>query len=202
MNDRNTRTTICSRTLGLVLHLLVVFGLSLGSAHADNWSSSVSATLGHINIQSKDWITHNHQKAIALMMTVDHANWPVGIAIDLIGSGDEKNGSAQRHEFYTAAMHIGLRKDCPLTTGMITPYIGGGLALVNVELNRKEHSGESFTQEDSGSGLWLGAGTQIALSGSIQLVLDVRYSNADVVLNNTTRDAGGIHSSLGIGYHW
>jgi opacity protein-like surface antigen len=128
---------------------------------------------------------------------------PVSIAIDLIGSGDEDKSGNSNKEAYSAALHLGVRKVFDDGNATFKPYLGGGLALINVEMRDKNRAtSTSRIEDDSATGFWVGVGSYIEINEHFQVGVDLRYSEADVTLFDVERQAGGLHTAIVAGYHW
>lgn len=81
--------------------------------------------------------------------------------------------------------------------------MGGGLALVSIEMRDKDrNSSLSRIEDDSAIGGWVGVGSYVEISEHFQIGFDVRYSEAEVNLFDKDRKIGGVQSALMAGYHW
>jgi len=127
-------------------------------------------------------------------------NWPISIAIDILGSLDRETISGVEIEGSTSEFDIGIRKIWEVSGSSIRPFIGGGLAYITAEL-------ESITPvrvsvEDSGTGIWLNGGVYWTLGQHFNLGIQARYSKAEVTLFGIDGEAGGTHAGVMLGYHW
>jgi len=125
-------------------------------------------------------------------------NWPISIAIDLLGSLDQETISGVEREGRTSEFDIGVRKIWEVAGSSIRPFIGGGLAFLNAE---KEDAG-IFSVNDSGTGIWLNGGVYWTIGQHFNLGLQARYSQAEVTLFGANVEAGGTHAGIMLGYHW
>lgn len=177
--------------------------LPLQQAVADEWSGNVSGFLGQKALDDKDWGQQDQQGAVGIMIDFKKKQWPVSIAIDLVGSGDEDKSSASIKEALASEIQLGVRKIYEPETSSFKPYISGGISFMNVELRNKDRAtGLTNLDEDSAVGYWVSAGSYVQISKHFQVGLDVRYSQADVNLSGKERTAGGVQSAVLAGFHW
>lgn len=169
----------------------------------NNWTGHVGGYLGKKTLKDSDWAQQDKHSSVALLVDIKRQHWPVSLAIDLFGTGDDDKHGASKKESYTAEAHIGLRKifdfsnpDCDLK-----PYVGGGVTLAFAE--SKDHSsGSELKHDDTGHGYWLGVGSFMEVSENFSVGLDLRYSKADLDLADSNQEVGGTHINLGAVYHW
>lgn len=183
--------------------LLLTLLSATASAHADNWTGNVGVYLGQKQLDDTDWARHDAQSTIAMVLDVKPSQWPVSIALDLFGTGDEAKQDGVKHEAYTAEAHLGLRKvfQLPIENCKFRPYVGAGIALVHAEAKSRRDS-QTTSDDDADHGYWLGVGTYFRATEHVNLGVDVRYSKAKLTLLDTERDAGGVNIGVGVGYHW
>ncbi|MES9852337.1 MAG: opacity family porin [Candidatus Thiodiazotropha sp. L084R] len=113
-------------------------------------------------------------------------------------------GDGDNPEFeygYTVEQHLGIRKTWDLQNSKIHPYIGGGVAVIYAGLEQENEAGGK-KEDDQGIGGWIGTGAYWSLTESVNLGLDIRYSQADVEMFSKEIKAGGTHAGLTIGYNW
>lgn len=147
--------------------------------------------------------------------------WPVSLALDLMWASDDASvtlsGASPMTfdtEVDTLELDFGVRK---AWGEKLRPYVGGGVAWVDFGAKQTETGslgpGMEFTDliiDDSGSsvGFWVDAGLLYVLGTSLNIGLDVRYTDADVDLTpegnvgKITLDSGGTQYGFLIGYHW
>lgn len=183
--------------------LTLVLTLSHGSVLAEGWSGNIGGMIGQVQLEDNDWGNQDDQGAIGLIADFRPASAPFSLAVDLIGSGDEDDLSDRKNEIYSAAAHIGIRKVFDDSVSAFKPYVGAGIALINAEMRSKDkQTGLSRVEDDSATGYWVGIGSYMELSDHFQVGLDLRYSEADVTLFDSERQAGGLQTSVSVGYHW
>lgn len=170
-------------------------------AHADHRTVNLSGFLGQKSLDDKDWSELDIQFAFGVMVDIKKEHWPVSIAVDLIVSTDLNDKGSQKDEGYTVENHVGIRKIFKLTNSSIKPYVGGGVAFVKAELNDK-NGGTTLSSDDHTVGTWAGGGMYVSIHPDFNLGLDVRYSEAELTLFDTDREAGGLFAGVTAGYHW
>ncbi len=170
------------------------------NAHADGWTGNVNFILGTKTLDSDDWGTFDEQAAFGVLVDFKQNNWPISIAIDMLGSLDKETVSGIETEGNTSEFDIGVRKIWEVSGSSIRPFIGGGLAFINAEL--KTSTPVTVSVSDSGTGIWLNGGVYWTLGQHFNLGLQARYSKAEVSFSGFDVEAGGIHAGLMLGYHW
>jgi len=167
--------------------------------HAEEagWDGHVSLITGSKALDDKDWGEHDRQSAGGIISDFKRSNWPVSIAVDVISSIDDskKNGLV---ESWTSEVDIGVRKIWELDSVAIKPYVGAGIAFVNAEQRRTNDR----KQDDSTTGVWVGAGAYWDVSDHFNVGLDVRYTDAEVKLFDKDYQAGGVTAGLTLGFHY
>ncbi len=180
--------------------LVIVLMLFSISASANEWTGNVNFFLGQKTLDKEDWDFINKQPEFGVLVDFKQQDWPVSIAIDILGSSDDGTESGVLIEGQTSEINIGVRKIWVTPGSSIKPYIGGGVALINAEI--KATGFTSISEDDNGTGIWLGGGIYWTLGQTFNIGLDLRYSQADVTLFGETGEAGGTHAGLMLGYHW
>lgn len=180
---------------------LLITLLAAGGAQAETWTGHSSLMLGSKQIREHDWAKDDEHGAIALLTDFRQENWPVSIAVDLVGTGSEEKIAGNKHETYTAEIHVGVRKVFDFEDCRIHPYFGGGLALINGE-QKDRVSGINRSDEDSTTGGWIGVGAYVDVTPSFTLGLDVRHSRGEVTLFDRDVDTSGTLAGITAGYHW
>jgi opacity protein-like surface antigen len=170
------------------------------SANASQWTGNVNFFLGGKTLEENEWAPVDEQGEFGVLVDFKQSQWPVSIAIDILGSADEATVSGFNFEGITSEFNVGVRKIWQVAGSSIRPYIGGGLAFVYAEF--KETSFFTISNDDNSTGIWLNGGVYWTLGQNFNLGLDLRYSQADVTLFGVDVDAGGTHAGIILGYHW
>ncbi|MEH6473550.1 MAG: outer membrane beta-barrel protein [Halopseudomonas sp.] len=184
------------QTLLLAL-LLPTFEVS----QADDWTGHISGYLGQKQLDDADWSPLEKQLSLGVIFDIKRESWPVSIAYDIIGSADVHESGALKNEAYTVEHHLGIRKIFDITGTSVTPYVGGGVALIDTEIKNRSATTHT-TESDDSTGLWVGGGVYVPITSNVNLGVDVRYSQADVTFANVDRKAGGMHWGITTGYAW
>ena len=155
-------------------------------------------------------------------MTFHGANWPIGIAVDILGSAREEDADYYDSYYYygyyytietsTAEIDVGIRKIWEFPRNPIRPYLGGGLSIARGEVEFTAEIfdpllgqvilSESDSDDDQGVGYWLGGGVFWRVGQSFNIGLNARYSTADVELFDEDVDVGGVHVGVLLGWGW
>ncbi len=183
--------------------LALVLTLPSGSVLAEEFGGNIGGMIGQVQLDDKDWGDQEVHGAIGLISDFRIASAPFSLAVDLIGSGDEDNLVDRKNEVYSAAAHIGVRKVFDDSESVVKPYLGAGIALVNVEMRTRDKQTDlSRVEDDSATGFWIGAGSYVELTDHFQVGLDLRYSEVEVKLFDSKRKAGGFQTTVSAGYYW
>ena len=205
----------------LVLILVLALGAGTGPALARGGDVNVLFGQKSLSDSTLDAAGVDGQFQFGVSLTLDF-EWPVTLAIDLLSSSDSTTQALPAAlplqldtDVSTRELDLGLRKFWG--QNKIRPFVGGGLALVQLDAKQIESGmlgpGAPFStllvdDDDSGVGLWINAGLLYRIGDRFNVGLDVRYSNADVDLSAPTAgpalglDSGGTHYGVVLGYHW
>lgn len=174
--------------------------LSAMNVNANEWSGNVNFILGTKFLDTGDWKPSEEQAAFGVLVDFKQQNWPISIAIDLLGSYEEETALGVKTEFGTGEFDIGVRKIWEVSGSTIRPFIGGGLAFIN---GKKETTDVISTSvDDDGTGIWLNGGIYWTLGQHFNLGLQARYSRAEISLAGNDIEAGGTVAGIMLGYHW
>ena len=170
------------------------------NVHASDWSGNVNFLLGTKSLDSNDWGSLDEQAAFGILVDFKQKNWPISMAIDLLGSYDEETISGTKFEGSTSEFDIGIRKIWEVSGSSIRPFIGGGIAFIRGEI--KASAFNTVTFDDNGTGIWLNGGVYWTLGQHFNLGLQARYSQAEITILGVDGEAGGTHAGIMLGYHW
>lgn len=178
--------------------------------------NNINIFLGQKTLDSSDWgassylgygLPLDEQGEFGVLMDFAGYNWPVSIAVDLLGS-------AREEDFYsttwgpgtttasTSELDVGVRKIFDIYGTSLHPYVGGGLALITGRIEDDYYYYGITDDEDTGLGIWLNGGIYWSFAEHFNLGVDLRVSDADVTLYGETVNAGGTHGGLMFGYRW
>ena len=201
-----TRTINAAPIYTAIASALLLTSLSLAHADeatgSDNFTGNISGYIGQKSLDDKDWDKLDRQESLGMIFDFKKQSWPVSIVLDVFVSGDEDKDGGIKTEGGTLETDIGVRKIFELSGSSIRPYIGGGIAIIGATVENS--SGGSITSEDddTATGAWIGGGMYYAATESLNIGLDLRYSEAEVTLFDEDREAGGFRTGVTVGYHW
>ena len=181
---------------------------SLSIAHAgdatgsDDFTGNISGYIGQKSLDDDDWGDIDRQGSLGIMFDFKKQSWPVSIAVDVIVSGNEHDEDGIKTEGGSLELDLGVRKIFDLSNSSIRPYIGGGIALIGAGARTKVGGSTISDEDDTGTGAWIGGGMYYAATKSLNIGLDLRYSQAEVTLLDEDVEAGGFHTGITVGYHW
>ena len=102
-------------------------------------------------------------------------------------------------EAETSELNIGVRKIWDQSPN-VRPFIGGGLAFINAEA-KGSGLGVTVSDDDTGTGIWIGGGVYWTLADHFNIGLEAKYSDAEVTIFGVDAEAGGTHFGVLVGYH-
>lgn len=191
-----------SVSLALVFSILTV---SVAAAQ-DVWTGNANVLLGAKALDKDDWEPAEEQSEFGIEIDFRKKDWPVNIAIDLLGATGEGtaiepfSGTEAKLKSKTSEFNIGVRKIWDQFPH-VRPFIGGGLSFIRAEAEVSAF-GTSVSDDDTGTGIWLGGGVYWTLGEHFNLGLELKSSYAKVTLFDTEVNAGGGHFGMLAGYHW
>lgn len=189
----------------MVISMLSVILMASSVVNADVSTGNFNIMLGSKSLEEDDWGPElDQQFELGALFDFRQAGWPVSIAADLLVSADSyTDAPGVEITGSTVEINAGLRKHIETGTGL-TPYIGGGLALIKAELEAEASTGfgtVTITEDDAALGFWVNTGLAWTIN-QVNLGLDLRYSDAEVTLFGIDGEAGGTHFGVFAGYHW
>jgi hypothetical protein len=181
------------------LALLCLTFLLPATAHAS--AGAVHVFVGQKFLDEDEWEPIEEQVELGIDAAFGGDDWPVWINLGLFGSNEEEEISAvEEVEGTTTEFYVGVNKTW--TGRRFHPYVAGGLAFVNTEVEFRDDVG-SVQDEDSAVGLYLGGGGYWRLGSSFNLGAMIRFSMADAdVFGDDFEDGGGTHLGLTVGFGW
>lgn len=160
----------------------------------------VNAFGGTKSLSTGDWAPLASHGEVGVMTTVGAGEWPVQAAGDFYHSFASGKVAGVSVRTTTSEAAIGVRGIFPASP-LVRPHLGAGLAIITVA-NTAESGGVVETAGGSGFGFWLGGGVLFRLGNNANLGFQLRYSSAQVQVNDATVEAGGLHAGamLGVGF--
>jgi len=179
------------------------------NSNPDDWTGNIDFFLGAKALDEDDWEPVDEHSEVGLLLDFKQKSWPVSIAVDYLYSWDDDEESSYVPGYglvnfdadgSTSELCIGVRKIWD-NFKHVRPFFGGGIAFIWAELE-VEVLGVSVSDDDMGTGLWLGGGVYWTLPEHFNIGLQLRWSWAEVTLLDIDGEAGGGHAGLLLGYHW
>jgi len=155
--------------------------------------------LGGKALDSNDWEPLEDQAEFGAEVSFGKDGWPISIAIDLLGAASEETEGGIDFEGRTSELGVGVRKIWEV--GRTRPYVGGGIALVNAEIEA-DVPGPNISEDDEGIGAWVGGGVFWRLGSRFNIGVAARFSKAEVTLFGEDVEAGGTHVGILLGWGW
>ena len=186
--------------------LLLLIGVATTAlAEAEKSTGNVNVFLGTKSLEEEDWGPVEDQGEAGIEFDFRDTNWPINVALGFRRSEADETFV---DPFFgpvdatgrTTELSFGVRKIWD-QSGIVSPYLGGGLTLVEAEFEATV-SGVSGSDSDSSVGLWFGGGVYFTLADHFNIGLDLRFSAADATLFGVDGGAGGRHLGLLVGYHF
>jgi opacity protein-like surface antigen len=117
-------------------------------------------------------------------------------------------------EIETQEIRIGVKRAFDTSVDLF-PYVMGGLAYVTAdvdvsygysleapEIGFADGYSQTESYDDSAVGFWLGAGVYFQFMKHYNLGVELSYSKAEVSIDDTDIEVGGLHYGAFIGYQW
>jgi hypothetical protein len=195
------------------LMLPLAAAMLVGTSASADADGHVNFFLGQKILDSGDWAPIDHQVEFGAVMSFGRDDWPVHIAVDVLGSYDEQvvfvsgfgNATFSGSTFEADA---GVRKIWKTgKTKACMPYLGAGIGIIGAAA-KIDGGIVSVDASDGAIGFWAGGGVFWRLGKRFNIGVDARYSTADVDLDfgggmsANKVAAGGLHYGLLLGFGW
>ena len=181
--------------LAMAIMLLPVSSVT----NADELSGHIGGFIGLKTMDSSDWPDLDNHFAMGVIFDIKKDSWPISIVLDITDTGDKHKHDGMEDLGHTSELHFGIRKIFINQDSKLQPYLEGGVASIYAE-QEFEVNNTTMKQDDSDTGIWLGAGMYYEINPKFVLGLDVRYSEAEITLFNEELDAGGFYTGVTGGY--
>ena len=183
----------------IVLTVLALAWGAGGDSHAEGFALFFG---GQKWLDDGDWPVGDEQAEIGILTCFGSDEWPVLIAVDLLGSADDGDAApvAAALDQFTLELDLGVRKVWK-PGDKTRPFLGGGLAFIRGGHDLIVLPGIVGDDSDSATGAWIDGGVVWRLRKNFILGLEARYSTAEIDLEREV-DAGGRHLGLVLGRLW
>lgn len=192
-----------------VVTSVVVIVLLFATTQTPAAKNTFNFFIGHRTIEDVEAIDLDSQLDFGIEMSFADDDWPVAIAVDILGStastGDPCTSNNSWFCFNRDAtstnveLDVGIRKTWEFAASPIHPYVGGGLAIGRGELEF-EDAGTTVSDDDRGTGYWIGGGVYWRLGHRFNLGLNLRHSKIDTEVFGEDLNIGGTHVGLVLGW--
>ena len=189
-----------------VASALLLTSLSMAHAGGDKGSNdftgNIGGYLGQKSLDDKDWDNLDRQGSLGMIFDFKKQSWPLSIALDVIISGNEDKDDGIKTEAGSLELHLGVRKIFELSGSSIQPYIGGGIAIIGTSVRNRSGGSTLSDDDETTTGAWVGGGMYYAATKSVNVGLDLRYSEAEVEISDEDREVDRFYTGATVGYHW
>lgn len=186
-----------SKILTVTLSVMISF---VAICTGEVWTGNVNFSLGAKALEEDDWEPVEEHNEFGINIDFRQKEWPISIAIALVGSKDDESIAGYKFELSTTEVRFGAKKNWS-PNQVMHPFLGGGLALLSIDVEVSDGSGKG-TDDDSSIGIWLEGGIFWTLNNSFNIGFELGYSKGEVSSFGYDVDAGGGHAGLILGYHW
>ncbi|RDL42897.1 hypothetical protein DN730_17020 [Marinomonas piezotolerans] len=176
----------------LVLFSPLLLGIVFNPAQA---AHSIGFNIGGVD-RGPDWGGQRHQLVLGV-----ESDWfpiealPISLAIDSSISVNQSNERASG----MMGLDIGLRGYFPLTP-LTSLTVGFGRTALTV--TSVKNSDSSDEQKGDGSGWWAMTGIATPINQQLDMSVKIKYTNADISLENSTNQVDGLGLHVGLAYRW
>ena len=178
------------RVLPMAVFATFLMALSIAPGLAQY---EINFILGQKMLEEDDWAPVEDQGEFGVAASIGGEDWPVLLALDLLVSATEETVLGFDVDGSTSELAVGIRKIWH--PGKARPFVGGGLAFINGEV-------EAFgvSEDDNATGYWVNGGVFWRLGARFNIGVDVRISRGEVELFGFDAEAGGEHIGLILGF--
>ena len=190
----------------IALGFIIAVSILISNAYADGPSNNINFFLGQKQLNSDDWEPYEEQGEFGILCDFRGADWPVSIAVEILGSAKEETEGGVDITGSTTELCIGVKKIWEDQGTPIRPFIGMGLASITAEVEA-EYLGDTASSDATGLGYYISGGVYFTVGDHLNLGVLARYSYASVSVEDYDDyeydiDAGGTHVGVFVGYHW
>lgn len=185
------------------LLVLLPMGLTLPGIASAEWTGNFNAFLGGKALNEDDFRADEHRE-IGTRLDFKRDWWPVSIAADMnFSRGDDKGNVTGvgyvDEQIDTFEFNLGVRKYWEAMN--IRPFLGGGVAYTQLNLDRTIDSVTDVSERGDGFGFWVNGGVAWTFN-AFNIGFDLGYTQSEVDLSAGDFDSGGGHAGILLGYHW
>lgn len=189
----------------IVLGTMIAVCMMVSHVYADGPSNNINFLIGQKTLDSDDWGDFDEQAAFGIFCDFKGQDWPVSIAIELIGSAKEDDNLTGS----TGEFSVGVKKIWESTGTPIKPFVGIGLSSVAAKFEYEDdYYDETYSSDGTGLGYFMEGGVYFTIGENLNLGALVRYSYANITIDDIEEvddfdiNGGGTLAGIFIGYHW
>jgi opacity protein-like surface antigen len=186
----------------IVLGLMMAVSLMVSTVYADGPSNNINFFFGQKTLETDDWGDFDQQAEFGILCDFRGQDWPVSIAVELIGSAKEEGSLTGS----TGEFAVGVKKIWESAGTPIRPFVGVGLSSITAKFEEEFDDG-TLSSDGTALGYFVEGGVYFTVGENLNIGALVRYSYASVTIDDVGYDefdinAGGTQTGIFIGYHW
>lgn len=169
--------------------------------------ADLNFVVGEKRLEREGWGDDlDRQLATGLETTFSRANWPVGIAADLLFSNHRRRRGWRTAEERiieggTIEAGLGLRAVMRLRDGRVRPFVGAGVEIAQAEYAVRRRFGPNENRGAGDFGWWVNGGVFGRFGTSANVGVTVRWSRATVESDSFgPAEAGGLVYAVVAGF--
>lgn len=185
------------RYVSIALMLALMSPCGVAEAADGVFDLNLNLIVGQKQVDEDDWGADLEKQILyGVMADVRPRLLPFSIALDILASQESADVSGEDFTGKTYEIDVGLRKYFNIVPGPVTPFVGGGLAIINADIEGSI-AGSEINDSGVGYGYWLDAGLVLVVGERFNIGAAARYSDAEADLDSATAavdeiKAGGV----------
>ena len=157
--------------------------------------------LGGRWLDEDEWEPVEEQGVFGVTVDFGKESWPINLAAGFMVSGSEEDFGAVDIEGSITEFSFGVLKTWK--EGTIRPFVGGGLALVEAEIEVDGPGGASASDDDNSGAIYGQGGVYWRIGPRFNIGGDVRVLlGSDVEIGGVDREADYFQIGLLLGWGW
>lgn len=178
----------------IALLLCALFITTSAYASSSDFTGNVNLFGGIKSINDDTWEANNidSQLEFGILFNIKQESWPISITADFLRSSETNEDSLKGT---TTEFDLGITKHWEENS--FTPYVGGGIAIINAEISLN-----AYNADETEVGVWGKAGIFTTLDDGTNIGIEARYSHAETDFNGADVQIGGLHTGIFVGYHF
>ena len=198
------KTCSLTYTLLIIIILFIPFisfsqeGKSKTSSSSGGWTGNINVSIATKDLDENQWSPYQEHASFTYSLDFSRASNGWGFVLSGVTSTSDNGEKIEvaHTEVITEETRVGLIKTW-YPSERFRIYVSGGATLIKGSINTA-----SSTVEGEENGTFYEFGVYWTLINAINLGFVIDTSMADIILDDTTYNAGGHRSGFIIGYHW